>query len=1021
MEIRRATIMFSSKKKKDRLAQQQLLMHDIEILEKLIQNSDTEDQQNYDELNEKKTALEDIFKHEAEGAFVRSRAKYKIEGEKPTKMFCALETYNGVQKYVPQLIVVKDDTEKIITEQSEIETEIHDFYRDLFECKDNLIVDDEIDAFLGNGEGAAIPKLSESQKNDMKGTITLEEMTKYLKKTKNNVAPGTTGFTNEFYKFFWRDLKIFVINSVEYSFENNRLSASKSLGIINIIPKGDKDKRYLSNWRPLTLLDTLYKLISGCIAERIKPALNTIIHSDQKGFVAGRYIGEVVRTTNDIIEHAKETNTSGLLLLIDFEKAYDSISFSFINKCMRFFNFCDDMIKWVEILLFNFRAVINHCGNISKSFNIGRGCRQGDPIAAYLFILCIEILAHRLRTDPKVERFSVQEISHLLEIYADDLTLFLNPNSENLRNVIQILDSFRLISGLKISVTKTKAIWFGKDHNSTLRLCPDLNLKWVKEFTLLGINFDNNLSKMESNFEEKISKIEKLLSHWSYRYLTPFGKITIIKSLALSKLSHIALVIPDPSKQMFKKLESILFKFLWCNKSEKVSREDCKLPEKLGGLGMPDVEKFWLAFKFSWLRRLLTSESYWPQIILKQISIIHGSKVTASQLLQFGPSYLCKLGKKLKNKFWSQTLTSTVQVSEGEAFCNPERLMFSSFWHNPLIRRNNKIIRYEDFPELKNVITTLSDFYYPSTNQIMAFDAFQNRYRTNLTNIKYIDIRYVISTALQKLNLPPSRLNCADYPQKPTLIHVALATNKGCSYYYKILTKKQGLKNKISVRENKWHEELQSRFSIIFWHNARKLYASISCNNNFKWLQFQIVRNSLQTNFIVSHFINDVSPLCKYCLNLPEKVSHLFWSCNCVSVFLQEVFQYICSTGLAYIPTRNEFIFGNYKFSTESPQNYLSLIIKKYIWKTKFKTPTPILTINGLKNYLKMCLEELKTIYIVREKASSFDEWLILYFDLCASDIQNAGNSLQAPVLNLLLSPAQPTTTQVSHPQAQLS
>ena len=145
----------------------------------------------------------------------------------------------------------------------------------------------------------------------------------------------------------------FVQKSVEYSFNNDRLSCSKSLGIINIIPKGEKDKRYLSNWRPITLLDTLYKIISGCVAERIKPVLNSLINPDQKGFVAGRYIGEVVRTTFDTIEYAKENNVSGLFLLIDYEKAYDSISFSCILKCLDVFNFSKDITKWINILLYN--------------------------------------------------------------------------------------------------------------------------------------------------------------------------------------------------------------------------------------------------------------------------------------------------------------------------------------------------------------------------------------------------------------------------------------------------------------------------------------------------------------------------------------------------------------------------------------------------------------------------------------------------------------------------------------------
>ena len=90
-----------------------------------------------------------------------------------------------------------------------------------------------------------------------------------------------------------------------------------------------------------------------------------------------------------------------------------------------------------------------------------------------------------------------------------------------------------------------------------------------EKFTLLGVNFDNALENMEDNFLAKICNIENVLSNWTYRYLTPFGKITIIKTLGLSKLSHTALVIANPSKDMVKKVEGIFFKFLWGNGSEK--------------------------------------------------------------------------------------------------------------------------------------------------------------------------------------------------------------------------------------------------------------------------------------------------------------------------------------------------------------------------------------------------------------------------------------------------------------------
>ena len=82
----------------------------------------------------------------------------------------------------------------------------------------------------------------------------------------------------------------------------------------------------------------------------------------------GRFIGEAVRSTYDILHYAKDNNLAGIILCIDFEKAFDSISFSFIKKSLKFFNFGDDLIKWVGLLLKDFTAVVNHCGNISQQF-----------------------------------------------------------------------------------------------------------------------------------------------------------------------------------------------------------------------------------------------------------------------------------------------------------------------------------------------------------------------------------------------------------------------------------------------------------------------------------------------------------------------------------------------------------------------------------------------------------------------------------------------------------------------------
>ena len=110
-------------------------------------------------------------------------------------------------------------------------------------------------------------------------------------------------------------------------------------------------------------------------------------------------------------------------------------------------------------------------------------------------------------------------------------------------------------------------------------------------------------------------------------------------------------------------------------------------------------------------------------------------------------------------------------------------------------------------------------------------------------------------------------------------------------------------------------------------------------------------------------------------------------------MLLNETFHYICSTGTNYEPSKLEILFGVPSESFEHPKNLLSLLIKKYIWKTKFKNA--ILDIVGFKNYLKTNLNELKIIYDIKEEAVKFIKWILLYSDLCQV-VQHAPNDVQA-------------------------
>ena len=143
---------------------------------------------------------------------------------------------------------------------------------------------------------------------------------------KNYKCPGSDGFTAEFLKFVSIDLHYFIIRSINYSYSIIEMSNTQKLGVVTCILKPNKPKHFLKNWIPITLLNCIYKIASGCIANRIKKVLDKIITKDQTGFIKGRYIEENIRLIYDILHYTEKLNITYMLLLIDF----NSLSWTFI-------------------------------------------------------------------------------------------------------------------------------------------------------------------------------------------------------------------------------------------------------------------------------------------------------------------------------------------------------------------------------------------------------------------------------------------------------------------------------------------------------------------------------------------------------------------------------------------------------------------------------------------------------------------------------------------------------------------
>ena len=254
-------------------------------------------------------------------------------------------------------------------------------------------------------------------------------------------------------------------------------------------------------------------------------------------------------------------------MLIDFEKAFDSISWNFLYNTLLFFGYSQSFIKWIKMFNNNIEAYVLQCGKLSPKITIGRGCRQGDPISSYLFLLAAEILSLLIKQSQDIRGFKINGIEFKLTQFADDTTLILDGSQPSLQAALNILEIYGNYSGLKMNKEKTKVTWIGKKRLSREKLNVSVKLDWGStEFTLLGLDFSTDLIKMEEiNYTKIYEKMNGEINKCKNRKLKPFGKISIIKSNILSKGIHIMTCLPTP-ETLLSKVNSLLYSFLWNNK-----------------------------------------------------------------------------------------------------------------------------------------------------------------------------------------------------------------------------------------------------------------------------------------------------------------------------------------------------------------------------------------------------------------------------------------------------------------------
>ena len=884
-------------------------------LEKLIctkRNQNMNDAELQSAIEERDTIIEDRTK----GNMLRCKVNWAAYAEKSSAYFFSLEKRKAALRAIPALFMNHSKTAgKLSNSTDDMMSECNAFYTNLYRRLPRTC--DKSTEFLDS-----LNKISSLQQEECEMDITAAELSAALSAMKPNTAPGPCGWTAEFFRHFWDIFCPLLLEVIKEIFECGKFPESWSCSVITLIPKKGKDKRLIENLRPISLLPVPYKIIAKAMALRLNKVVGDLIHTDQRGFLKGRYIGENIRLIIDLVEHTEAKQMKGMLMQCDFHKAYDSISWEYINEVARAYGFGPKFQRWISVFYppGAHSAKINVNNFLSPQIKIERGIRQGCPLSCLIWLLCMEPLLVRMRANTNIKGLTISDSEIKLSAYADDLTVILDGSDSSLRNAVSVFTEFSVCTGLRLNTNKTTCMWIGSARRERIQICPDLNFKWVEEgepLELLGVKIFHDQKRTKSiNYENKIGEIEKAMSPWTQQSLTPLGRVLLVKSLLLSKFVYLFAVIENPEKSYMARLEALLFKFIW-GKKDKIKRRIAKKQFLEGGIGAPDVEAFATALKVTWIKRWLDPHhSSWKLFVNERFKVSNTLNI-----------FQCAIGDlQIRNrslpKFWEQVLMTWAKIRRNisEAY---------SIFADPLLL--NSALNIETALSVSQIrtmqaqnISHVKDLYNFALSRWLTAAELKQK----AGNIDVMTCNCLVS----KIPIAWRSLQSPDDLTLNVLTPLAaLGTNESpTKWAYQSLLAPKVLEE--CSCEAKWNRDVGE---VPEWKKLTKHLIASTQNIDLRWFQFRIWHRILPTRRMLKLFKIIDNDKCAFCQRGTETALHLIIQCPKVRAFWGQIWGAFKRANFSYRSTTltdTKIMFGVHT-GDDYGLNLFLLLAKWFIWK----------------------------------------------------------------------------------------
>jgi exonuclease III len=310
-----------------------------------------------------------------------------------------------------ELTGIKSETGASFDTDAEREEHIVSFYEKLFKIpkeRKSINYENCIENFLGDGilknPIVSGSKLSVNERNSLETALSIQELDNSIKISNKKSAPGVDGFSNKLILKCWKFFRYPLLNYANHCFRTGKLTHNFRSTCIKLIPKKG-NLADLKNWRPISLLSNMYKIISRAINERLKPIVNRICSRAQKGYNDKRFVQEVLINVCETISYCSQNEVRGCVLAVDMAKAFDTLDHGFIQEVYRFFGFGPNITRWLTLLgIDREECIILNNEKNSRYFRLETGRPQGDNLSPFTFNFCAQIGIFKLELDPGISR-----------------------------------------------------------------------------------------------------------------------------------------------------------------------------------------------------------------------------------------------------------------------------------------------------------------------------------------------------------------------------------------------------------------------------------------------------------------------------------------------------------------------------------------------------------------------------------------------------------------------------------------